>query len=109
MNKSPDKTGNESHDNKKVNVDPPLSGEHLHEFIELSPLPVYVLNDEFEVLLVNSAASEYLNSKSSELIGKKLSDIVRPEELERLKRLTGTPDERPTPHGEWELRRKDGS
>jgi len=107
MNESYDNT-NESHSDEKT-ADLSVSGEHLREFIELSPLPVYVLNDDLEVLLVNSAACEYLSSTPTDLMGKKLGDIVRPEELERLKRLTGTPGERPAPHGEWELRRKDGS
>jgi signal transduction histidine kinase len=39
-----------------------------------------------------------------------LGEIVRPDELERLKRLTAAPVSSPTaPYGEWELRRKDGS
>jgi two-component system, cell cycle sensor histidine kinase and response regulator CckA len=85
------------------------SADHLQEFIELSPLPVYVVGNNFELLLVNSAACEYLGSTQSELAGKKLSDIVRPEEFERLARLSSTEPEGKTPRGDWELRRRDGS
>jgi two-component system, cell cycle sensor histidine kinase and response regulator CckA len=109
MNKSLDSTGKEPGGHDINAADLAASGEHLEKFIEFSPLPVYVLNDDFEILLANSAACEYLNSSAAELPGKKLGEIVRPEELERLKRLIAAPNERPAPHGEWELRRKDGS
>lgn len=81
----------------------------MQEFIELSPLPVYVVGNDFELLLVNAAACEYLGSTASELTGKRLGDIVRPEEFERLARLSSAEPEGNTPRGDWELRRRDGS
>lgn len=86
-----------------------ISGENLQDFIELSPLPVYVVADDLELLLLNSAAADYLGAESSDLTGKKLGEIVRPEELERLRTLTSKPPEGKTPRGEWELQRADGS
>jgi PAS domain S-box-containing protein len=81
----------------------------LRAVVDLAPDGIFVADAEGRYTFVNQAGGRILGYPPEELVGKRITDLIRPEDEERLwdsrqRMLGGKPDK-----GEWELRRKDGT
>jgi PAS domain S-box-containing protein len=82
----------------------------VRETIELSPDAYFLADSEGRYVNVNKAACQLLGYERDELIGKKIFDIITPEDAPRLKALKAELlATRGVSTSEWTLRRKDGT
>lgn len=75
-------------------TDPPSESEY-HTLVELSPVPMFVVDRQFEVLYANPSAGEYIGDGDPEqLLGKKATRFVPPDDrdasLDRLEAVFET-------------------
>jgi PAS domain S-box-containing protein len=84
------------------------SEERLRSLIEQASDGIFVADVEGTYTDVNSNACQMLGYTREELIGKKITDLLSPEDFPRLDALRESLLKGSTELGEWRLRRKDG-
>jgi two-component system cell cycle sensor histidine kinase/response regulator CckA len=108
MEQSPDKPANNSAEKEITNAFPPFSEENYAQFIELSPIPAFVADLNYNFICVNAAAARFFGYKPEQLTNKKITDVIRPKEFSQLADLKQQLLNSREKHGDWEFLRKDG-
>jgi len=86
-----------------------LSPAAMHALLERAPDGIFVADIEGRYTYVNAAGCEMLGFRRDEIVGRKISDFLRREDVPRLMRSKAVMLEGRSDPGEWMLRRKDGS
>lgn len=85
------------------------SEEHFRLLVEQAPNGIFIADAEGKYTEVNSAGAEMLGYTREEISQRKISDVVAPEELERLPAAVKALNEGGIIRNEWKFKRKDGS
>lgn len=85
------------------------AGALLESFVELAPDGIFVADRDGRYTHVNEAGRRMLGYTGDELIGKSITDLIPPEDRERLGRSKEHLLEGCIHVAEWSLRRKDGT
>lgn len=82
---------------------------YYRQIIEHAPTAVFIADAGNRYTYVNRAACRFLGYEENELLEKKINDIIRPTENERLAKFQREQLESGEVSGEWEFLRKDGT
>lgn len=85
------------------------SEEQYRAFFELAPEGIFIADLDGRYTDVNRAGAAMLGYERHELVGKSITDLLRPEDVERLRASREVQLRGGVEVGEWELRRADGS
>jgi PAS domain S-box-containing protein len=92
---------------KQVEASLRASEERFRALVEHAPDAIFISNIEGTFIDVNTSACQLLGYKREELIGKRIVDIILPEEVPRLSAVKASLLQGETHLGEWTLIAKD--
>jgi PAS domain S-box-containing protein len=85
------------------------SHSRTRDLVELAPDGIFLVDLEGRYVDVNGAGCRMLGYARDEIIGKRIVDLIPPEDVERLHRTREALLKGGTQVAEWHVRRKDGS